>query len=54
MTAHRLRTVVNVVKMQMPDKIENGHICENIVQNRSQADFSERKKDEYTTVRTVI
>lgn len=30
--------------MQMPDKIENGHICENIVQNRSQADFQKGKK----------
>lgn len=28
----------------MPDKIENGHICENIVQNRSQADFQKGKK----------
>ena len=30
--------------MQMPDKIENGYICENIVQNRSQADFQKGKK----------
>ena len=28
----------------MPDQIENGHICENIVQNRSQADFQKGKK----------
>lgn len=28
----------------MPDKSENGHLCENIMQNRSQVDFQKGKK----------
>lgn len=44
MTAHRLRNRCKRCKNANADQIENGHICENIVQNRSQADFQKGKR----------